>query len=142
MQKVKTNCEALIEGYSDKGTTMKLRDSKLITWAVVISILCLVFAANGQEPSDLVEKETERSISESLLSPSVVDDGFALSMMHTQEEESDLEPRRGSLITIRPQVWFPEPDGIIILQDVNVLTIRYTDKENPLTRRQKPDHQP
>ena len=96
---------------------MKSRDSILVTGPVVIAILCMVFAANGQEQTEIVEKETERSISESLLSPFPVDDGFALSMMHTQEEESDLEPRRGSLITIRPQVWFPEPDGIIILQD-------------------------
>ena len=96
---------------------MKSRDSILITWPVAISILCLAFATNGQEQTENVEKETERSFSESLLSPSSVDDGFALSMMHALEEESDLESRRSSLITIRPQVWFPEPDGLIILQD-------------------------
>ena len=102
---------------SDKSTTVITSDSKHIAWPVAISILCMVFTTNGQEQTEIVEKETERSFSESLLSPTLLDDGFALSMMHAQEKESDLEARRSSLITIRPQVWFPDPDGNISLDD-------------------------
>ena len=102
---------------SDKSSTVKTRDSTLIAWPVVISILCVVFTTYGQEQAEIVEQEKERSYTESLLSPTLLADGFALSMMHALEEESDLEARHSSLITIRPQVWFPDPDGIISLDD-------------------------
>lgn len=96
---------------------MKTRDSVPVTWPVAISILCMVFSASGQEQTEIEEKETARSFSESLLSPTQDDDGFALSMMHAQDEESDLGRRRNSLIHLRPQVWIPDLDGDISLEN-------------------------
>lgn len=96
---------------------MKTRDSVHFTRPVAISILCMVFSANGQEQADIEEKETALSFSESLLSPTHDDDGFALSMMRAQDGESDLGRRRNSLIHLRPQVWIPDLDGDISLEN-------------------------
>ena len=106
-----------MDGKSDKGITMKTRDSVPFTWPVAISILCLVFSAYGQEQTEIEEKETERSFSESLLSPVQNDDGFALSMISAQDGENDLKRRSNFLIRLRPQVWIPDLGGNISLED-------------------------
>lgn len=42
---------------------------------------------------------------------------LALSMVRPQEEELNLEPSRNYLISLRPQIWFPELDGDLSLEN-------------------------
>lgn len=96
---------------------MKTRDSVLVILPVVISILSLTFATSGQEQSEIDDTATDLNFVERLLSPTLVRDDFALSMMRPQNEESNLVRRRSSLIRIRPQIWIPDLGGKISLED-------------------------